>query len=58
MLDRVADEQELVVEVDVGPVQGERFAFAHAGADDQFVELVQRVAGPGAVLEEGHGLGG
>jgi hypothetical protein len=38
----VAEEQQPGFEVDVGPVQAERFAFAHAGADQQ-LEFGERV---------------
>jgi hypothetical protein len=52
----VADEQEPGVEVDVGPVQAERFAFAHAGADEQFEQFCERVVDLVAVAQECGGL--
>jgi hypothetical protein len=52
----VAHEQDLGVEVDVGLVQRERFAFAHPGAEDEFAELGEWVVNLGAVVQEGYGL--
>jgi hypothetical protein len=37
-------------------VQGQRFALAHAGAEDDLVELGERVIDPGAVAQECDGL--
>jgi hypothetical protein len=53
---RVADEQHGLVEVDICPVQGEGFAFPEPGADDQFIEVGERIVDLRAVMEECGGL--
>jgi len=44
--------------VHVGPVQGEGFALAQSGADEDLEEVGERVLDNGAVAQEGDGVVG
>jgi hypothetical protein len=48
----VTDEQQPGIEVDVGPVQAEGFAFAHPGGDEQFEQFGEWVVDLMPVAQE------